>query len=48
MRYQGAQEAVGRLFALAQALTNDFESFETLVGGADPADRALLDSAPKG
>ena len=32
MRFSGAQDAVGRLFALAQALTNDYERFETLVG----------------
>ena len=32
VRFGGAQDAVGRLFALAQALTNDYEQFETLVG----------------
>ena len=32
VRYQDATEAVGRLFALAQALTNDYERFEELVG----------------
>ena len=32
VRFSGAQEAVGRLFALAQALTNDYDRFETLVG----------------
>ena len=32
VRFSGAQEAVARLFALAQALTNDYEQFETLVG----------------
>ena len=32
VRFSGAQEAVGRLFALAQALTHDYEQFETLVG----------------
>ena len=32
VRYQGATEAVGRLFALAQALTNDYERFDELVG----------------
>ena len=32
VRFSGAQEAVGRLFALAQALTNDYARFETLVG----------------
>ena len=37
VRYQGAQEAVGRLFALAQALTNDYERFEALVEGSDAA-----------
>jgi hypothetical protein len=33
VRFTGAKEAVGRLFALAQALTNDFERFETIVEG---------------
>ena len=33
VRFSGAQEAVGRLFALAQALTHDYEQFEALVGG---------------
>ena len=32
VRFNGAKEAVGQLFALAQALTNDYERFETLVG----------------
>ena len=32
VRFRGAQDAVGRLFALAQALTNDYDRFETLVG----------------
>ena len=32
VRFSGAQDAVGRLFALAQALTNDYEQFEALVG----------------
>ena len=32
VRFSGAQDAVGRLFALAQALTHDYEQFETLVG----------------
>ena len=31
------QDAVGRLFALAQALTNDYERFEALVEGGDLA-----------
>ena len=35
VRYQGATEAVGRLFALAQALTNDYERFEALAGGGE-------------
>jgi hypothetical protein len=36
VQFTGAREAVARLFALAQALTNDYERFETLVsvGGA--------------
>ena len=33
VRFRGAQEAVARLFALAQALTNDYEQFEALVEG---------------
>jgi hypothetical protein len=28
VRFDGAREAVGRLFALAQALTNDYDRFE--------------------
>ena len=32
VRFCGAQEAVARLYALAQVLTNDYERFETLVG----------------
>ena len=32
VRFSGAQEAVARLYALAQALTNDYEQFEALVG----------------
>jgi hypothetical protein len=32
VQFSGAREAVGRLFALAQALTNDYERFEDLVG----------------
>ena len=32
VRFSGAQDAVGRLFALAQALTHDYEQFEALVG----------------
>ena len=37
VRYHGAQEAVGRLFAFAQALANDYERFEALIGGGDIA-----------
>ena len=36
VRFSGAQEAVARLYALAQALTNDYEQFEALVDGATP------------
>ena len=36
VRFRGAKDAVGRLFALAQALTNDYEQFEALVDGATP------------
>ena len=35
VRFTGSQEAVKRLFALAQALTNDYERFEALVEGED-------------
>ena len=35
VRFSGAQDAVGRLFALAQALTHDYEQFEALVDGED-------------
>ena len=37
VRFSGAKDAVGRLFALAQALTNDYEQFEALVEGEMPA-----------
>ena len=37
VRFSGAQEAVARLYALAQALTNDYERFEELVEGGDLA-----------
>ena len=32
VRFAGAKEAVGKLYALAQALVSDFERFETIVG----------------
>ena len=35
VRFSSAKDAVGRLFALAQALTNDYERFEALVEGGD-------------
>ena len=35
VRFRGAQDAVGRLFALTQALTHDYEQFEALVDGED-------------
>ena len=37
VRFRGAKDAVGRLFALAQALTNDYERFKALVEGGDLA-----------
>ena len=37
VRFRSAQDAVGRLFALAQALTHDYERFEALVEGGDLA-----------
>ena len=39
VRFSSAQDAVGRLFALAQALTNDYERFEELVEGGRPGRR---------
>ena len=36
VRFRGAKDAVGRLFALAQALTHDYEQFEALVDGEAP------------
>ena len=35
VRFSGAKEAVARLFALAQALTHDYEQFEALVEEGD-------------
>ena len=35
--FSGTKDAVGRLFALAQALTNDYERFEKLVEGENAA-----------
>ena len=32
VRFSGAQDAVARLYALAQALTHDYAQFEALVG----------------
>ena len=41
VRFASAKEAVVRLFALAQVLTNDYERFETIVGkGERSADGA--------
>ena len=37
VRFSGAQDAVARLFALAQALTNDYEQFEALVEAGEAA-----------
>ena len=37
VRFSGAQDAVGRLFALAQALTHDYEQFEALVETGEAA-----------
>ena len=39
VRFSGAKDAVGRLFALAQALTNDYEQFEALVEEGEAARR---------
>ena len=35
VRFTSAKDAVARLFALAQALTNDYERFETLIEGSE-------------
>ena len=37
VRFSGAKDAVGRLYALAQALVGDYERFEALVGGEETA-----------
>ena len=37
VRFSGAKDAVGRLFALARALTNDYERFEALVDEGEAA-----------
>ena len=38
VRFTSAKDAVARLFALAQALTNDYERFETLIEGSKGSD----------
>ena len=35
VRFTSAQDAVAKLFALAQALTHDYDRFETLIEGSD-------------
>ena len=42
VRFNGAKEAVVRLYALAKALTNDYERFEELVGGGAAGDRGKV------
>ena len=37
VRFSGAKDAVGRFYALAQALVSDYERFEALVGGGEAA-----------
>ena len=39
VRFNGAKEAVERLYALAHALVNDYERFEQLVDGGEAGDR---------
>ena len=39
VRFNGAKEAVKRLYALAHALINDYERFEALVGGGEVESR---------
>ena len=43
VRFSGAQDAVGRLFALAQALTHDYEQFEALVDAGPVAVARFLE-----
>ena len=38
MRFTSAKEAVAKLFALAQALTHDYDRFESLIAGGEGAD----------
>ena len=38
VRFTSAKDAVARLFALAQALTHDYDHFETLIEGGEGAD----------
>ena len=38
MRFTSAQDAVAKLFALAQALTHDYDRFETLIEGGEISD----------
>ena len=35
VRFTSAHDAVAKLFALAQALTNDYDRFETLIDGSE-------------
>ena len=42
VRFAEAKEALTRLYALAQALGNDFEDFEALVGGERTFERSRL------
>ena len=39
VRFNGAKEAVGRLYSLAHALVNDYERFEALVVGGEAGGR---------
>ena len=39
VQFASAQEALSRLYALAQALANDYESFEALVEGEGSQER---------
>ena len=39
VQFSGAKEALARLYALAQALANDYESFEALVEGEGSQER---------
>ena len=48
VRFRGAKDAVGRLVALAQALTHDYEPFEALVEEGEAAGGGGLETGRTG